>query len=316
VCFGGSHRFASALARAFVVRGGTILDSAEVVKVLTKNGEAAGVEMADGRTIEAGLVASSLDPVTNFERLLGDAAPPELADRAATWQWDKWSLFTTHLVLKQPPRYKKTPRWFEPGFMNLVGFDGMEEALQLFADVEEGKLPKLGGHFTCLTDFDATFGNLAANHPQSDGPRSVCTFQMPAPFDMNWEAEREPMTREVLAFLQTYLELDVDRAFSETPHDIARRLPNMRRGSIKHGDYSPLQMGYFRPDTSCLGGRTPVPGFYVCGASSYPGGMVIGGPGYIAARTMLADAGKTPPPYPKAIHKYLSKYAAHLLEGV
>ncbi|MBW2399681.1 MAG: hypothetical protein JRG80_10445, partial [Deltaproteobacteria bacterium] len=77
----------------------------------------------------------------------------------------------------------------------------------------------------------------------------------------------------------------------ETPEDIEIRLPNMRRGSIKHGDYNPLQLGCFRPNQECSGTDTPIPGLYVCGASTYPGGLVLGGPGYLAANKVADDMG-------------------------
>ena len=65
----------------------------------------------------------------------------------------------------------------------------------------------------------------------------------------------------------------------------------MVKGSIKQGAYSPLQMGYFRPNEECSQCYTPIDGFYVCGASTYPGGMIIGGPGYIGANLIVDDFG-------------------------
>jgi phytoene dehydrogenase-like protein len=78
---------------------------------------------------------------------------------------------------------------------------------------------------------------------------------------------------------------------TETPEDIEIRMPNMRRGSIKHGDYNPLQLGSYRPNQDCSGTDTPIEGLYVCGASTYPGGLVIGGPGYLAAGRIADDLG-------------------------
>ena len=77
----------------------------------------------------------------------------------------------------------------------------------------------------------------------------------------------------------------------ETPEDIEIRLPNMRRGSIKHGDYRPVQLGCFRPNQDCSTTDTPIQGLYVCGASTYPGGLVLGGPGYLAANKVAEDLG-------------------------
>jgi phytoene dehydrogenase-like protein len=63
--------------------------------------------------------------------------------------------------------------------------------------------------------------------------------------------------------------------------------------AIKHGLYHPFQMGIFCPHDSCGGGRTPIEGSYLGGASSYPGGLVIGGLGYIAANSIADDIGMT-----------------------
>jgi len=69
------------------------------------------------------------------------------------------------------------------------------------------------------------------------------------------------------------------------------RFPNMRRGGVKHGDYQPIQLGCFRPNQDCSSTATPIEGLYVCGASTYPGGMILGGPGYIGANRVAEDLG-------------------------
>jgi phytoene dehydrogenase-like protein len=65
----------------------------------------------------------------------------------------------------------------------------------------------------------------------------------------------------------------------------------MKKGSIKHGAYVPLQMGYLRPNDLCSQGFTPIEGFYVCGASTYPGGMILGAGGYLGANLIADDLG-------------------------
>jgi len=91
--------------------------------------------------------------------------------------------------------------------------------------------------------------------------------------------------------------------------EIEARLPNMRRGSIKHGDYNPLQLGLYRPNAECSNSATPIEGLYVCGASTYPGALITGGPGYLAANKVAEDMGLrkwwTPPPY---VQHYLETY--------
>lgn len=45
-----------------------------------------------------------------------------------------------------------------------------------------------------------------------------------------------------------------------------------------------------RPDAGNY--RTPVPGLYLCGGSTHPGGNITGLCGYNAARVIVTDAGR------------------------
>jgi phytoene dehydrogenase-like protein len=63
----------------------------------------------------------------------------------------------------------------------------------------------------------------------------------------------------------------------------------MKRGSIKHGAYTTLQLGYLRPNDLCSHSATPIPGLFVGGASLYPGGMILGGSGYLAAQVVREE---------------------------
>jgi len=86
----------------------------------------------------------------------------------------------------------------------------------------------------------------------------------------------------------------VIRQYLYPPTYIETKLVNMVRGSIKHGAYIPTQMGYLRPNSDCSGCRTPIKNLYLCGASTYPGGMILLGGGYNAARVVAEDMGLKP----------------------
>lgn len=79
--------------------------------------------------------------------------------------------------------------------------------------------------------------------------------------------------------------------YISTPADIENKFANMVQGSYKQGAYHPLQMGYLRPNQDCSQNRTPVKNLYLGGASVYPGGCVIWGPGYLCANTIAEDLG-------------------------
>ncbi|MBI4728071.1 MAG: NAD(P)/FAD-dependent oxidoreductase [Acidobacteria bacterium] len=306
-CYGGSHRLASALAREILRRGGTILDSAEVEAIAVDGGRAAGVRLSDGRRIWARrAVLSSLDPQTTFLKLLPESALGEDSRAAAAdWKWDKWSLATVFFATEGRP----APAVGDStgAFTTVLGFEGADDVVSFLEGVEEGEIPKIAGHLTIESALDHTL--------RPKGGESVGFFQMPAPYDYPWERESGAFVEEVVALLDRHspgFRRDLLRVRLETPRDIERRIPNMVRGSIKHGDYNPLQMGYLRPSPDCSRARAPLPGLYLCGASVYPGGMIIGGPGYLAARGACGDLGV---PFPFPLPRRIARYADQYLDG-
>jgi phytoene dehydrogenase-like protein len=50
-------------------------------------------------------------------------------------------------------------------------------------------------------------------------------------------------------------------------------------------------MGYFRPNYECSENKTPIKNLYLGGSSSYPGGCIIWGAGYLAANTIAEELG-------------------------
>ncbi|MFN8036433.1 MAG: NAD(P)/FAD-dependent oxidoreductase [Acidimicrobiia bacterium] len=305
--YGGSHRVASSFARVLLEHGGLILDSAEVEAIEMDGPRAAGVRLADGRRIHARkAVLSSLDPQTTFLRFLPeDAVPKELRTQAESWTWDKWSLLSVFFATKGKPRLRDAEANLSgDAFANVIGFDGFDDVVGFLEGIEAGRIDKFAGHFTCESAFDPALSQIPGEHS--------CFFQMPAPYDYDWEGRADDVIAEVTALVDSQFEGFSDsviQAVLESPRDIEQRMPNMVRGSIKHGDYNPVQMGNMRPNTDCSSTRTPIDGLYVCGASTYPGGMVVGGPGYIAARAACQDAGHDfPAPYTPAMQRYVDTY--------
>jgi len=295
--YGGSHRFASAMAREFCSLGGIILDNAEVEKIIVEGKKAVGVKLKDGRKIFAKVVASSLPAPITFEKL---SQIPESAKEESQilndWKWDKWSFFTLHFTSKSTPKLK--PGRENPlSFMTIIGFSNLEDVMDFFRKLKEGKPEIRGGHFTCQSMFDDTLSR--------DG-KVVSFLQVCFPY---CDYKKEEIERELLKLCEEYFEFSQDEIASEGPKEIEMRLTSMVRGSIKHGDYTPTQMGYFRPTENSSSSATPVEGLYLCGASTYPGGLIIGGPGYIAANRVCDDLGVKkwwkPPDF---ILKFLKNY--------
>jgi phytoene dehydrogenase-like protein len=80
-------------------------------------------------------------------------------------------------------------------------------------------------------------------------------------------------------------------SFTRSPLDTERSLPNMRDGDLLVGAFTNDQIGYHRPFPGAGLYRAHVPGLYLCGSCSHPGGNITGLPGYNAAQVILADLG-------------------------
>jgi phytoene dehydrogenase-like protein len=310
-CDGGSHKFAGALAREFVSNGGTVIDAAEVTKILMQNGRVAGVQIAEGRTLRSKVVMSTLDPQTTFLDLVGEGHLPEdLKESVEGWQCDKWSYYTLHVAAKEPPQYRCDDNWIKDAFMTVFGIESLDSLLAHWDNVVAGRidLDNFGGHATCESSFDP---HLV--HSPYGG--HVSFFQMHAPYEIEggWDRRGPELEEAILAKWQraapNMTKDNIIKTAHETPVGIELRLPNMRRGGIKHGDYKPIQLGCFRPNQDCSSSATPIEGLYTCGGSNYPGGLVLGGPGYLGANKVAEDLGVAKWWKPtRAMERYIRTY--------
>lgn len=308
-CYGGSHKFASAMAREIVKAGGLILEHAPVSNIIIENGRVAGVELAEGRTLRSKVVMSTLDPHTTFLDLVGaDNMSANLKESIEGWKYDKWSYYTLHIASDEPPHYKCDDPWINETFMTVFGIESTDQLLAHWDNVVAGNISdNFGGHATCESIFDPTLSDIP--------DKSISFFQMHAPYEIEggWDKRGEELKEAILGKWQKAApNMTRDNIITitfETPVDIEIRFPNMRRGSIKHGDYRPIQMGCFRPNQECSSTATPIEGLYVCGVSTYPGGLVLGGSGYLGANKVAEDLGVTKwwKPTPE-MEKYIKTY--------
>lgn len=301
---GGSHRLSSTLVKAGVMAGMRVLESHEVKRFIYEDGAVKGVVVAptgtDGplQEFRARAVITSSDPITTFSKFL-DIAEVEKQSRmcaitARNWEWEQSSLFLCHLGLRHRPNF---PAFDGSGvrsaFINVFGVETPEDVVRHIGNVMAGKPLEDVGHFTLTTDIDPAM----APH-EIDPDSAVCRIEAVAPYDAadgDWSEIAKSYGDRLIARLGEYCggipDADIIRRYDYTPVSIAQKIPQMQRGSFKHGAYVMTQMGYSRPNVQCSANRTPIPNLYVCGASTFPGGMITFGGGYNAANSVAEDLG-------------------------
>jgi phytoene dehydrogenase-like protein len=169
-------------------------------------------------------------------------------------------------------------------FCGLETEDELHEHLRRLDAGEERDCAWL--HVTIPTRFDATMAP-AGQH--------LLRAEAVVRYDAPWKEQGTAFGDSCIRLLQEYADLgEIVFRRETTPLDIEAKLTTMKRGSIKHGAYTPLQMGYLRPNDLCSRNETPIRGLFVGGASTYPGGMILGAPGFLAAGVVGEFLATTP----------------------
>ena len=295
---GGSHRVSNALLKVVLENKGVAQTSVRIKRIIVEDGAAKGVELEDGTEIRADkAVVSTIDTHQTFLKYIGeDKLDKDFVDMIKIWQWEKWSLFDVHLALEEAPNFTAAASIPElnQAFIYVLGYETSEELKNHWESMRSGELPENAG-------FNCCFPSVHDPYQAPPGRTTGLASQM-APFNLKEGAERwlnikfkEEQADKCLAILERYApNMTQDKVlwkYISTPADIENKFANMVEGSYKQGAYHPLQMGYLRPNQDCSQNRTPVKNLYLGGASVYPGGCVIWGPGYLCANTVAEDLG-------------------------
>ncbi len=294
----GSHQLAGSLARYANNHGVSFERAAPVVKILCEGTRAVGVRLASGKEITARKIVTTTDPQATFLDLVGEdvcnQASSSLVDQTRSWEWESTSLLSVHYALDRRPEH--TAAAFDPAadgaLVKIMGVESVDELLEHIDTVRSGGLGRAGVGMT-LTDLDP----MQAPVDLEPGAAVAC-FETLAPFEHaegSWDELAPRYSRDLLDLWAEYApnlaEATVVRDYVNTPAYIEAKLPNMVRGSIKHGAYVTTQMLSNRPNIDCSSHRTPIEDLYMAGASVWPGGMVLLAGGYNAAGVVADDLG-------------------------
>jgi phytoene dehydrogenase-like protein len=293
VCVGGTHRVIGSLTSA-IHAGADIVEGVNPTEIVIENERAVAVRLEDGREYKGRVIVSSLNPEQTFKELVGNEnCPDELNANVEMWQWEPYSILNFNVALRQPLHYRAAND--EPdvdkALTCIMGLKSVDDLISGFKKLDQNDIT-LHGHASPMSMYSPI---LAPKGYQT------ARFETLAPFDLggdpaNWDKRKKEVTESYMHLWASYTTnfksayMD-DHTFTTTPLDVERRFATMKRGSIKHGAYTPLQLGANRPNFLCSSYRTPIKGLYVNGASTYPGGMILGANGYVAASAIVEDLG-------------------------
>jgi phytoene dehydrogenase-like protein len=282
---GGSQALPDALVRLIEDRGGRVVCSAPVAAVRCDSAGVREVRIADGRQVAVGRALVAGGHLARLAEMF-DGLPPssDLVRARDTWR-PGLSVLAVHAALRK----------------DLSFGDSAIESVAAGYGTAEGMARHVDRHHAGELETDDPW-MLVVNQTVVDPARAPngATFKILtiAPHDLaggrTWSEIKDAYGERLVSLVASRCSgLDPSHILSmrtESPVDVAAHNPHNLGGSCHGGEF--LIDGRVVPGWP--GYDTEVPGLFVTGATTHPGGSVSGRPGRNAARTVLRSLGLDP----------------------
>ncbi|MCB0160242.1 MAG: NAD(P)/FAD-dependent oxidoreductase, partial [Caldilineaceae bacterium] len=290
---GGSGMLTQALARMIQAHGGQIIAGAPVTRILTQNGRAVGAETAGGIRITARAVVSGAHIVTTMQMLEANAVPAQARNLVDGARIGNGFGMIVRCAMDALPDYTALPSPADgtPGpnhrALQFICPD-MHYLERAYGDYLGG-MPSRDPALIAMT-FSAVDPTLAP-----PGKHTLFIWGQYYPYELadgrSWDDIGDEVADRMLDKLGEYApnvkDAVIDRLV-EHPLYLEREL-GLLRGNVMHLEMSIDQMFMLRPALTMSQYRGPVKGLYLTGASTHPGGGIMGAAGRNAATTLLHD---------------------------
>jgi phytoene dehydrogenase-like protein len=289
---GGSGMLTQALVRMIEAHGGRVLTGTPVEQIVVEAGRAVGARAADGTVYTAARAVVSGAHIHTTIRLLGEAAPPALRSLVRRARTGNGFGMIVRLAVDQLPDYLTAPTGGEAGehhrAMQFI-CPSLEYLERAYADYLAGRPSREPG--VIAMTWSAADPTLAP-----PGKHVVFLWGQYYPFRLadgaSWDEIGDREADRLLEVLRAYApNMTAERVIGrlvETPLYLEREL-GLINGNVMHLEMSVDQMFMLRPALTLGRYRLPINGLYVTGASTHPGGGIMGAAGRNTAAAVLAD---------------------------
>ena len=243
-----------------------------------------GVLLESGERIAARVVISNADPIRTLG-LLGQNADTGWRERIEAVPIQGCTV-KLNVLLSELPDFKARPGQNQPHHYGQINAPLTHAEWQAgFSAAKRGYLPE---HLWCELYFQSAHDSTVV----PVGQHTMSVFAQYVPYAFNegtWDSRRDEVRALALRSIGRFCS-NIEGPNSAVidaqvlgPPDIEQKV-GLTGGHIFQGECLPPYMWSKR-----LSARTPMPGFYMCGACTHPGGSVIGINGRNAAMAVLAD---------------------------
>ncbi len=280
---GGSGMLTTVLKRHIEWHGGTVHLSCPVQEILVHDRQTVGVRAGD-EIYRARAVVSGTHAVETFMHLLPEQVRPAGADKLRTGNGFGAIL---RLALSEPVQYAAS---HHPD--SRVGLGLLCESV---GDINRAYGEFLGGHPATKPPIVAMSFSAVDDSLAPPGGEVLWLWGQYYPYSLadglSWDAISAQVSNSLLDRFEVYAPGTRDKVVGQLfqhPLWLERHL-GLFRGNVMHLEMSLDQMFMMRPMLGMAGYKTHLKGLYITGASTHPGGGIMGASGRNAARVVLKD---------------------------
>jgi phytoene dehydrogenase-like protein len=272
---GGMGQVSFALADAAAEAGAVLAAGVPVAAVVP--GE--GVRLEGGEMIHARAVVSNADPKRTVA-LCEHGVPDDFRQRVARWRSES-PVLKINCALNRLPAFPSAPPDIAPHRAMVTISTGIDDTQAGFEASCRGEPAPAWCELYFHTAYDASVA--------PEGCHVMSIFAQYVPFALatgTWEQRRQEIGDAAITAISRFAPEVTDTIVHREvlgPADIEERI-GLTGGHIFQGECLPDQMWQNR-----FGPRTPIPGVYLCGASTHPGGSVMAINGRNAADAVHRD---------------------------
>ena len=287
---GGMGAITQAMAQEAEHRGVEITTGCEVAKVCVDNRGAQGVQLADGRVMEARCVVANVNPKLLFLKLMDEnTLDADFVQRIRGYKCAS-ATFRMNVALAELPDFtclpgKRLQEHHQSGIIIAPSLAYMEQAYFDARTYGCSRAPIV--EMLIPSTVDQTLAP-SGRHVAS----LFCQHFAPElPGGLDWDGVREDAADFVIDSVSRYAPNFKGAVLGRSilsPLDLEREF-GLTGGDIFHGALTLDQLWSARPVLGHADYRAPVKALYLCGAGAHPGGGVSGIPGHNCAREIIRD---------------------------
>ncbi|MBV6803271.1 phytoene desaturase family protein [Xanthomonas axonopodis pv. cassiae] len=283
---GGMGAITQAMAASAREYGVQIRTGCVVERVLVEQGRAVGVVTTGGETIHARAIVANVNPKLLYQRLMRPGDVPATTRECIAHYRCGSGTFRMNVALSRLPDFTALPGdgdHLTAGIIMAPSLDYMDRAWHDARALGWSREPVV--ELLIPSTLDDTLAP-----PGQHVASLFCQHVAPQlPDGGQWDDYRDEVADLMIATVERYAPGFAASVLGRqilSPLDL-ERIFGLVGGDIFHGALSLNQLFSARPLLGQGAYRGAVPGLYLCGSGTHPGGGVTGAPGHNAARVIL-----------------------------